>query len=149
VIVEVSVETATAVDDELVDAFARMIPQLSTSSPPPGRPELEEIVGSPSTQLLLARDADGRIIGTLTLVMFRIPTGVRAHIEDVVVDGDAVRGRGLRTGETLTRYALDLARNTGAKTVDLTSRPSRQAANRLYERLGFTQRDTNVYRMQL
>ena len=146
---EVSVETATSVDAELVDAFARLIPQLSTSSPPPGWPELEEIVGSPSTHLLLARDVDDHIIGTLTLVMFRIPTGIRAHIEDVVVDAAAVRGRGLRTGEALTAHALDLARRGGAKTVDLTSRPSRQAANLLYQRLGFLQRETNVYRFDL
>jgi ribosomal protein S18 acetylase RimI-like enzyme len=146
---EVSVETATTVDDELVDAFARLTPQLSQSSPPPGRRELEQIVASPATHVLVARDADRRVIGTLTLVMFRIPTGIRAHIEDVVVDADAVRGRGLRTGEALTAHALDLARREGAKTVDLTSRPSREAANSLYQRLGFTQRETNVYRLDL
>ena len=77
---------------------------------------------------------------------FRIPTGVRAWIEDVVVDGDA-RGRGV--GEALNRHALDRARMLGAKTVDLTSRPSREAANRLYQRIGFVPRETNVYRFDL
>lgn len=144
-----SVDVASTVDDDLVAAFERLIPQLSTSSPPPSRAELEEIVGSPATHVILARDDAGVIVGTLTLVLFRIPTGVRAHIEDVVVDGAAVRGKGLRTGERLTTFALDLARKAGAKTVDLTSRPSREDANRLYQRLGFVQRETNVYRYSL
>jgi ribosomal protein S18 acetylase RimI-like enzyme len=80
------------------------------------------------------------------LAWFRIPTGVRAWIEDVVVDEEA-RGHGV--GELLNRAALDLARELGAKTVDLTSRPSREAANRLYQRIGFVARDTNVYRYSL
>ena len=88
-------------------------------------------------------DADGRILGSLTLVVFPIPTGIRAWIEDVVVD-EAARGRGV--GEALNRAALDRARAAGARTVDLTSRPSREAANRLYQRIGFQPRDTNVYR---
>ena len=77
------------------------------------------------------------------MVLFRIPTGVRAMIEDVVVD-EALRGRGI--GEALSREALKVARENGARTVDLTSRPSREAANRLYQRIGFKLRDTNVYR---
>jgi ribosomal protein S18 acetylase RimI-like enzyme len=98
--------------------------------------------------LLIAvdREADDRILGSLTLAWFRIPTGVRAWIEDVVVDEEA-RGHGV--GELLNRAALDLARELGAKTVDLTSRPSREAANRLYQRIGFVARDTNVYRYSL
>jgi len=95
--------------------------------------------------LLIARD-DERIVGSLTLVVFPIPTGVRAWIEDVVVDS-SVRGKGV--GEALNREALRIARNKGAVTVDLTSRPSREAANRLYQRLGFEKRDTNVYRYDL
>jgi ribosomal protein S18 acetylase RimI-like enzyme len=141
-----SVEEVTAVDDELVAAFARLTPQLSSSNPPPGRSELEEIVASPATVLLLARDDAGQIVGSLTLAVFRIPTALRAWIEDVVVD-EAARGQGV--GEALNRAALDRAREAGAKTVDLTSRPSREAANRLYQRLGFVERDTNVYRFDL
>jgi ribosomal protein S18 acetylase RimI-like enzyme len=123
--------------------MARLIPQLSSSSPPPGAEELAAIVSNEACHLLLARDADGTILGSMTLVVFPIPTGVRAWIEDVVVDGDA-RGRGV--GEVLNRRALDLAASLGARTVDLTSRPSREAANRLYRRIGFVQRETNVYR---
>ena len=144
----ISVSEATEVDLDLISAFGRMIPQLS-SSPPPDADELAAVVGSEAGHVLVARDDTGVIVGSLTLVVFRIPTGVRAIIEDVVVDGPAVRGRGLRTGEWLTRAALDLARSLGAKTVDLTSRPSREDANRLYQRLGFEQRETNVYRFSL
>ena len=140
-----TVEIAQRVDDELVDAFAYLIPQLSSSNPPPSREHLAEMVQSPATLVLVAR-VDGRIAGSLTLAMFRIPTGLRAWIEDVVVDGDA-RGNGV--GEALNLRAIEEARKRGAVTVDLTSRPSREAANRLYQRLGFVARDTNVYRFTL
>lgn len=140
-----TVEIAKSVDDELVIAFARLIPQLSSSNPVPSRVQLEEIVSSPATMLFVAR-LDGRLVGALTLALFRIPTGLRAWIEDVVVDND-VRGSGV--GEALNRAALDEAKKRGAVTVDLTSRPSREAANRLYQRLGFAIRDTNVYRFEL
>jgi ribosomal protein S18 acetylase RimI-like enzyme len=143
--VSVDIEIATEVNDELVQAFARLIPQLSKSSPPPTAAELAEMVTAGASDVLLAR-LDGVIVGTLTLVVFRIPTGVRAWIEDVVVD-DSARGHGV--GDVLNRFALDLARQKGAKTVDLTSRPSREAANRLYQRIGFQPRDTNVYRYSL
>jgi ribosomal protein S18 acetylase RimI-like enzyme len=142
----VTVATAYEATPELVDAFGRLIPQLSSSSPPPAATQLAEILGSDATSLLVARADDGKVIGTLTLVLFRIPTGVRASIEDVVVDEEA-RGQGV--GEALTRAALELAAKQGARTVDLTSRPTRQAANRLYERLGFQRRDTNVWRYTL
>ena len=138
---------ADAATPQLVGAFATLIPQLSRSSPPPTQSELAEMISAPATDVLVATDvSSGAILGLLTLVVFRIPTGVRAWIEDVVVDGEA-RGRGV--GEALNQYALDLARDKGAKTVDLTSRPSREAANRLYQRIGFVARDTNVYRYEL
>src|SRR5439155_7527861 len=142
----VTVEEATAVTDELVEAFERLIPQLSKSSPAPSDTELEEMVTATGTFVLVARSGDGRIVGSLTLVIFRIPTGMRAWIEDVVVD-ESARGQG--AGDALNRFALDLARREGCKTVDLTSRPSREAANRLYQRLGFVARETNVYRFEL
>jgi ribosomal protein S18 acetylase RimI-like enzyme len=142
----VRVEEVKAVDDGLVDAFARLTPQLSRSNPPPTREELDEIVRSEASHLLRARDDDGTILGSLTLVLFRIPTGVRAWIEDVVVD-EAARGKGV--GEQLNREALRIAKDAGAVSVDLTSRPSREAANRLYQRIGFKQRETNVYRYEL
>jgi ribosomal protein S18 acetylase RimI-like enzyme len=134
------------VTDDLVEAFVRLTPQLSKSNPAPPAEELREIVDSPATVLFMAVDDAGRYVGTLTLAVFRIPTALRAWIEDVIVD-DAARGQGV--GEALNRAALDKAKALGAKTVDLTSRPSREAANRLYQRIGFDQRETNVYRYEL
>jgi ribosomal protein S18 acetylase RimI-like enzyme len=142
----VFIEIVAEVTDELVAAFARLIPQLSRSSPPPDRDELVDIVTSPATDLFLVTDDDGTILGTATLVTFRIPTGRRAWIEDVVVD-DAARGLGV--GGALTQAMVDRAEELGCTTVDLTSRPSREAANRLYKREGFEVRDTNVYRRTL
>ena len=142
----ISVVEAEQVDDDLVDAFGRLVPQLSRSSPAPTREQLAEMVGAPGTRLLLAKSDDGSIVGSLTLVLFRIPTGVRAWIEDVVVD-ESARRQGV--GEALTRRACQVATEAGARTVDLTSRPSREAANRLYARLGFELRDTNVFRFKL
>ena len=136
---------ATTVSDELIAAFARLVPQLSSSAPPPTREELEAIVSSPATRLLLAHDPTGAIMGSLTLVVFRIPTGVRVWIEDVVVD-EAARGQGV--GEALVSEAIARASQEGARTLDLTSRPSRVAANTLYEKVGFKQRDSSVYRYE-
>ena len=142
---EVEVAECQAVTDDLVEAMDRLIPQLSTSNPPPSRAQLEAIVASDATTLFVAR-VEGRIVGALTLVAFRIPTGMRTRIEDVVVDETA---RGNRVGECLSVAALDLARRLGARSTDLTSRPSREAANRLYQRMGFEARESNVYRYQL
>jgi ribosomal protein S18 acetylase RimI-like enzyme len=139
------VEAATSVDDELVAAVATLVPQLSRSSPPPGADALERIVANPGATLFVARDGD-RIVGMLTLVTFEIPTAVRAWIEDVVVDQSA-RGQGVAAA--LVEAALDRSSEVGARTVDLTSRPDREAANRLYVRMGFEQRVTNVYRRTL
>jgi ribosomal protein S18 acetylase RimI-like enzyme len=141
----VAVTQATTVSDELVEAFARLVPQLSTSADPPSREQLEEIVASSAATILLARDDAGQIIGSLTLVIFRTPTGARAWIEDVVVD-ETARGQG--AGEALVAEAVRLASDSGARTVDLTSRPSREAANALYEKVGFRARETNVYRYE-
>lgn len=139
-----TIELAKSVSDELFTAVNRLLPQLS-SAQPPSIGELQLIVDDPDTGLFVAR-LDGEIVGMLTLVLFRIPTGVKAWIEDVVVD-DSARGHGV--GEGLSRAALDHAAVHGAKAVSLTSRSSREAANRLYRRIGFTQRDTNVYRYDL
>ncbi len=139
------IEIATDVTADLVAAFDRLIPQLSSSSPPPGREELEEIVANPSSALFVAR-LDGQVVGALTLALYRIPTGLKAWIEDVVVD-EAARGHGV--GEALNRAALEEAGRRGAKDVSLTSRPSREAANRLYRRIGFEPRETNLYRYTL
>ena len=142
---EIQIEEATELFDGLPEVVERLVRQLSRSSPAPSAAELEELIGSPACHLLLARDADAAIVGMLTLAVFRIPTGLRAWIEDVVVD-EVARGKGV--GAELTNAAIRLAGERGARTVDLTSRPSRDAANRLYQRLGFVQRETNVYRFE-
>lgn len=141
----VQVEVITEVTDELTAAFGRLVPQLSRSAPPLGRAALAAVAGHEAITLLVAR-LDGEVIGTLTLAMFPTPTGLRAWIEDVVVD-EAARGRGI--GEALMTEAIGLARAAGARTVDLTSRPARHAAGRLYERAGFAERDTRVYRYRM
>lgn len=139
------VEIATTLTPAIVDAVDRLVPQLSKSNPPPTTAELGDVVASPATDLFIAID-DGAVVGIATLVNFRIPTGRRAWIEDVVVD-EAARGRGV--GMALTGAMIDRARELGCRTVDLTSRPSREAANRMYQRAGFVARDTNVYRYEV
>ncbi len=144
----VRVEEAIEATPEVVAAVQRLVPQLSSSASVPTEADIADIVASPATVLLLARDdeAGGEIVGTLTLALFRIPTGLRAWIEDVVT-AESARGRGV--GTALTHEALRRAGEAGARTVDLTSRASREDANRLYQRLGFERRDTNVYRAQV
>ncbi len=140
---EVRVEDLSQVSEALAAQLDALIPQLSRSAPPLPREAWQEIASAPATHLLVARGEDDRALGMLTLALFRIPTGMRAWIEDVVVD-ERARGRGV--GERLTAEAIRIANEHGARTVDLTSRPSREAANRLYQRLGFAARETNVYR---
>jgi ribosomal protein S18 acetylase RimI-like enzyme len=139
----IEIEAVTQVSDELVQAFERLVPQLTAFSTPPTRVELEEIVSSRASQLLAARaEPGGPILGVLTLVIFRTPTGLHAWIEDVVVE-EGQRRQGI--GAALAQAGLERAAHLGAKTVKLTSRPARESANRLYQRLGFIQRDTNLY----
>lgn len=146
-----SVELVTTSFPELVEAMAVLIPQLSRSSKPLDAEATERFVSQDSVSLFIFRaDEDaphpGRVLGMLSLATFEIPTGLRAWIEDVVVDSEA---RGSGAGQALVEAALEHARSLGARTVDLTSRPSREAANRLYRRCGFQQRETNVYRFSL
>ena len=138
------IEEITRVTPELVDAFARLLPQLS-SAPTAGEGELGAIVAAPESTLLVAR-LDDVIVGSLTLTAYRIPTGLQCRIDDVVVDV-SMRGRGI--GEGLSRRAITLAHAKGARSITLTSRPEREAANRLYQRLGFVRVETNVYRYPL
>ena len=134
----------TAVTDELVNAFDQLIPQLKLTMPPPSRDELERMISSDSCVLLAARypDKGAEISGVLTLIVYRVPTGIRARVEDVVVE-ESMRGNGI--GEALVRHALKMARDVGADGVALTSNPKREAANRLYHRLGFKSWETNLY----
>ena len=140
----VVVEVATEATDELVAAFGRLLPQLSRSAKPLDRGAVSRMVSHDANTLFVARSDAGVILGTLTLVMVPIPSGLRARIEDVVVDTEA---RGLGIGSALTQAAIDAARQAGARTLDLTSRPERDSAGRLYERLGFRQRDSRLYRL--
>jgi ribosomal protein S18 acetylase RimI-like enzyme len=140
--VAIAIEELSEVTDEVVEAFARLLPQLSTSAAPLDAGALGDVVSSPAVTVLLAK-SEGTIVGTTSLVVFHIPTGVRAWIEDVIVDS-AAGHQGI--GKALVREAVDRARKAGARSVDLTTRPSRVAAGNLYEKVGFTQRDTRVYR---
>ena len=140
----VTVEVLAAPSPRDAEAIARLIAHLS-SARPPDPAELRDLVSSPTVTLFVARSGDA-IVGTLSLAIFAVPTGRRAWIEDVVVD-PRFRERGIAS--RLVAAALKLATEAACRTVDLTSRPSRQDANRLYERLGFVRRETNVYRISL
>ena len=141
--VTIGIEVLDKVTDEVVDAFGRLLPQLSSTAEPLDADALATVVASPAVTVLLARTDGGSIIGTLTLAMFAAPTGLRAWIEDVVVDAAAGRQG---AGMALVSAALRLAETAGARTVDLTSRPSREAAGALYAKAGFAQRETRLYR---
>lgn len=127
---------------EIHDLLNQLLPLLSSSAYKLQEGDINTIIESNATHLLVAEKM-GQYYGTLTLIIFKIPTGIRAFIEDVIVSEDA-RGQGV--GRLLSEYAIDLAKQLGAKTVDLTSRPSREAANALYKKIGFEERETNVYR---
>jgi ribosomal protein S18 acetylase RimI-like enzyme len=142
----VKVEIFGGEASELADALVTLVPQLSKSNPPPSLAEVEAMLASDAITQFVARDESGAIVGVSTLAVFPVPTATRAWIEDVIVDGSA-RGQGV--GEALTQAMIDAARERGCATVDLTSRPTREAANRLYQRMGFTLRETNVYRFDL
>jgi ribosomal protein S18 acetylase RimI-like enzyme len=140
------IEIVTKADDELFEAFQRLIPQLTTGNPPPSLNDLTVLVQEPSSTLMVARNENRKIIGTLTLAVYRVPTGVRSMIEDVVVDSSA-RGKGI--GEALINRAIEIAREKGVKNISLTSSAVREAANRLYMKAGFKKRETNAYQMKL
>ena len=138
----VEVTVATSASPELRDALNRLVPQLSSSAKPLSDADVVRMTTDHDVVLFVAKN-DDVIVGTLTLVVFAIPSGQRAWIEDVIVDGGV---RGLGIGAALTNAAIEEGRRRGVRTIDLTSRPSREAANKLYQKLGFEIRDTNVYR---
>jgi ribosomal protein S18 acetylase RimI-like enzyme len=141
----VSVEKAMKATPELLAGLNNLLPQLSSNAVALSMLDVETMVSSDAATLFVATDNDV-VVGTLTLIIFPIPTGVRAWIEDVVVDENA---RGLGIGEALTTAAVREARGRGVRSIDLTSRPSREVANALYRKLGFERRETNVYRFFL
>jgi ribosomal protein S18 acetylase RimI-like enzyme len=142
---DVRVEIIREASEELAEAFGRLLPQLSSTAKPLDYEALDRMVSCDANTVLAARTSEA-IVGTLTLVLLPLPSGLRGRVEDVVVDS-AARGRGVAA--LLTHEALRIAREAGARTVDLTSRPDRAAANRLYERLGFQARESTVYRFPI
>lgn len=140
------IDIVTCADDALLEAFQRLIPKLTNDNPPPTLDELTALVAESSSTLLVARSSSQQIIGALSLTIYRVPTGIRAIIEDVIVDGPA-RGQGV--GQALLQRALQIAKQKGAAGISLTSNPLRVAANRLYVKMGFVKRETNAYHMKL
>ena len=126
--------------DELVATIHALLPQLTEARTPPTLEQLQDVVSNQT--LLVAHDDDGGVLGTLTFVLYRVSSGVKGRIEDVIVD-ESARGQGV--GEALVREGMRLANEAGVLMLELTSMPYRQAANRLYRRLGFVRKPTNVY----
>jgi GNAT superfamily N-acetyltransferase len=141
----VRIEAATEASPQVHAALARLLPQLNAALPVPTMERLRAIVADPAVTLLLAYDGDA-IVGTATVIVYTTPFWVKARIDDVVVD-DAARGKGV--GEALVNACLDVARARGAQVAELQSGVQREAANRLYPRMGFKRRESNLYRLQL
>lgn len=141
---DITIEEVTEFSDELADAIECLLPELSSTAVYSVE-TVRAIVASDATHLYVAR-LDGRIIGTASLVVYPIPTGIRAHVDDVVVD-ESARGHGV-SRLLLERLIAEANDRFRVRTIDLTSRPDREAANRLYASSGFVQRGTNVYRWQ-
>ncbi|WP_433656475.1 GNAT family N-acetyltransferase [Nocardia sp. CA-128927] len=142
---DIQITTALRATADLVQEVNALVRQLSSTAVPLTVDTLAALIASDSATLLLASSETG-VVGMLTLITYAIPTGIRARIEDVVVD-ESARGKGVAF--ELTNTAVELARKAGARTVDLTSRPSRESANRLYQRAGFSPRDSVTYRQTL
>ena len=139
------IEAATEATEELLDALTSLLPQLNPKLKPLTMERLSTVIADPATTLLVARD-DGRIVGAAAVLVYATPAFVKARIEDVVVDEHA-RGKGV--GEALVRRCLEVARERGAEIVELQSARWREVANRLYPRLGFELRESNLYRLEL
>jgi ribosomal protein S18 acetylase RimI-like enzyme len=138
------IEHVTTSTEELFRAFKTLTPQLTANHPPPSRADVDALIAAPGSITLIARHPDetGPIVGAASLVVYRVLTGIRAHLEDVIVVASA---RGLGIGEALTREALRIAKDSGADGVALTSNPRRVAANKLYQKIGFKRWETNLY----
>ncbi len=140
------IDIVTRADEELYSAFQRLVPQLTNNNPPPSLNDLAALVRDSSSTLMVARNDHGEIVGALSLTVYRVPTGIRSIIEDVIVDNSA-RGQGI--GEALMKRAIEVAREKGVSNISLTSNPMRESANRLYLRMGFKKRETNAYQIKL
>jgi GNAT superfamily N-acetyltransferase len=141
------IEPATEATLELEQALARLLPQLNATLPVPTMQRLKAIIADPAVTLLVARDGD-EVIGTATVIVYPTPFWIKARLDEVVVDQSA-RGKGI--GEALVLACLDVARDRGAQIVELQSGrgPAREVANRLYRRMGFELRDSNIYRITI
>ena len=142
----ITISELTECTTESLNAVNRLLPQLSASAKAISMDRLLELTETDSTMLFLGADQEGEILGMLSLIVIKIPTGYKAWIEDVVVDQSA-RGNGI--GRALMDHALEKAKKCGVKSIDLTSKPSRESANQLYQSLGYEIRQTNVYRYKI
>lgn len=138
------IEKVSQVTEEIYEAVQRLVPLLGAHKPRPSREDLERLVNSGTSTLLVARfpDETSPITGMLTIAFYRVPTGGRSIVEDMVVAEDF---RGMGIAKALLLSAIELAREAGANGVTLTSHPGRVEANQLYVRMGFTKRNTNAY----
>ena len=141
----VRIEPVTEASPEVHAALAHLLPQLNPQLPIPTIERLRAIIDDPTVTLLVARDGD-RIVGTTTVIVYTTPFWIKARLDEVVVD-EAARGKGV--GAALVKASLDLAREKGVEVAELQSGVHRKEANRLYPRMGFKLRETNVYRIVL
>ena len=146
IVMNIFITRVETISPELLAAFKRLIPQL-TKAPIPTPEELQKLIDSPSVLILAhSHSMDGEIVGAATLGVFRTPSGVHAHVEDVIVD-ESMRGQGI--GEVLVNHLLQIAREMGLKGISLTCNPRRVAANALYQKMGFKKWETNIYWYEL
>ena len=142
----INISELTEASSSVLQSINELLPQLSSSAQVISMDRLSELVESDNTIIFLGTDDNDQILGMLSLIVMKIPTGNKAWIEDVVVDQTA-RGKGM--GKALMNHALERAKKLAVKSVDLTSRPSREKANMLYQSLGYQIRETNVYRHKI
>jgi ribosomal protein S18 acetylase RimI-like enzyme len=142
----INISELTETSSSVLQSINELLPQLSSSAQVISMDRLSELVESDNTLIFIGTDENGQILGMLSLIVMKIPTGNKAWIEDVVVDQSA-RGKGM--GKALMNHALEKAKELAVKSVDLTSRPSREKANMLYQSLGYQIRETNVYRHKI
>jgi ribosomal protein S18 acetylase RimI-like enzyme len=140
---EVKIRRVTRFSKKVYNSVLHLLPQLDQAYPLPSAEHFRSVLRNPNNHFIIAEHGNKEIVGIMTLVTYSIPTGTKYWIEDVVVD-ESSRGKGI--GKMLVIHAVDNAKSMGAKSVDLTSRPFRIAANQLYHRLGFELRETNLYR---
>lgn len=142
----INISELTETSSSVLQSINELLPQLSSSAQVISMDRLSELVESDNTLIFIGTDENGQILGMLSLIVMKIPTGNKAWIEDVVVD-QLARGKGM--GKALMNHALEKAKELAVKSVDLTSRPSREKANMLYQSLGYQIRETNVYRHKI